>query len=181
LYVIFEVLAGSLFALSYQVFDFGLVELMLWLAVLTLLLSLFLGDLYNRRLPLAQIAILTILCSVFVFMTDTTPEQNIYSLAYERLISVVSLTGLFAAVFIMTRGRAIGIGDVLLGVPIAVLFAFVPAMAVLLIACVLALAFYAPCWIRRRLPLNSHLPFGAFLIVATLAVFFMMKLFVDFF
>ncbi|MDR3125773.1 MAG: prepilin peptidase [Candidatus Nomurabacteria bacterium] len=181
-YGLFEILMGCLFALSYLYLPLSFIELAVWLAVATLLMSLFLTDLYCRKLPFIQILILTILCSIFVVLTGVFSEQKMCtSVMIEHIFSLIPLTGLFGTVFLLTRGRLIGGGDVLLGLPIAILLEWRWAIVALLLASVLALIFYLPLFFAKKIKSNTKIPFGSFLAIAALTSFFVMKLFVDFF
>jgi prepilin signal peptidase PulO-like enzyme (type II secretory pathway) len=181
-YALFEVLMGCLFALSYLYLPLGVVELAIWYVILALFMGLFLTDLYYRKLPFVQVVVLTILCSIFMVLTEVIIEQKMYSLVLlDHLWSLIPLTGLFGIVFVLSRGKLIGGGDVLLGIPIAILLSWQGVLAVLLLASVLAVLFYIPLLSMKKIKPNTKLPFGSFLIVATLIVFFVVKLFVNFF
>jgi hypothetical protein len=126
---------GCLFAISYLYLPLNVCELVIWLAALGLLMSLFSTDLYYQKLPFVQILILTIICSIFLVLTEVTTEQKMYSFGlFSHLLALLPLAGLFGVVFAVSRGKLIGGGDVLLGVPLAILLPWQGALVVLLLA-----------------------------------------------
>jgi prepilin signal peptidase PulO-like enzyme (type II secretory pathway) len=172
-HIFVEVLVGCLFALSYLQLPFSVGELVVWLGVLSLLVSLFLTDLYYQKVSPVQIVILAIFCSIFTVLTEMVAEQKTYSFTIiEHFFSLIPLTGLFGLTYLISRGKFIGLGDVLLGVPIAILLSWRQALAVLLLASALAVLCYLPMMIKQKIKPNTKIPFGAFLVLATLAVFF---------
>jgi prepilin signal peptidase PulO-like enzyme (type II secretory pathway) len=138
------------------------------------MMSLFLTDLYYQRLPFVQIVILTIICSIFTVLTEMNAEQIIYSFGLVSHLYGLFLPVLFGIVFALSKGKLIGGGDVLLALPIAILLPWQCVLVVLWLASVLAILFYA------RNDRTRRIPFGSFLIVATLVIIFMMKFFVNF-
>jgi Type II secretory pathway, prepilin signal peptidase PulO and related peptidases len=181
-YFLMEILVGCLFALSYIYLPINALELILWLAIVSVSMSLFLTDILYRKLPTRQIAVLTVFCLIFMFLTELLIEHKMYSaVVFEHIYSAIILTGLFSLTYIISAGKTIGFGDIMLSIPIAILLPWQGSLAVLFLASALAILFYFPPILRKKISANIKIPFGSFLIISTLFVFFMMELFVDLF
>lgn len=181
-YVFVEILMGCLFALSYLQLSFSIEQLAVWLCILSLMMSLFLMDLYYRKIQLIQIALLAVFCIVFCFITEIMIEQKSYTIVlYEHLFSLLPLTGLFGLTFLFSKGKLIGLGDILLSIPLAILLPWKGALVVLLVASTLAVIFYLPQIVRHKVKSNIKIPFGSFLILATILFIFVVESFVNFF
>jgi prepilin signal peptidase PulO-like enzyme (type II secretory pathway) len=177
-----EILTGCLFALSYLWLPVGVWRLVVWLVILSLFLSLFLSDLFYQKLPFIQIVFLTLFCSIFLVLTDVNIDQKMYSITLlNHFFSLIILTGVFGIAYLITKGKKIGLGDVLLSIPIAILLPWQGGLAVLLLAPVLSIIFYLSSVIKNKKVLDIKIPFGSFLILATLMVFFIMEPLVNFF
>ncbi|GHU08268.1 hypothetical protein FACS189431_4230 [Alphaproteobacteria bacterium] len=74
----------------------------------------------------------------------------------------------------------VGLGDVKLGVVIAFLLPWQGNVAVLFLANILAAIILLPMLLRKKLKTTDQIPFGPFLVVSTIIVFFMMKFVVNF-
>jgi hypothetical protein len=186
---------GCLFAASYLSLPFNWLELTVWLGAVAVMMSLFLNDLYFKKLPFVQIVILTILCSTFLWLTEANIEQKMYSFGLISHVWSLFLPALFGTIFALSRGKSIGGGDVLLGIPIAILLPYQCVLVVLLLASILAVVFYLPVIASKAMQssnellttgllrlkprndkgqgrddaaLNTKIPFGSFLIIATL-------------
>lgn len=115
-YPIVELTTGLLFGSLFLVFRpstvTGWVELVLWLMLTTLLVSAFIYDLKWMLLPLRftmpalVISILLVMLAVF---------ENGIGLVYPQIIAGVGLAVFYLALWLFTRGKAIGDGDILLG------------------------------------------------------------------
>ena len=80
--------------------------------------------------------------------------------------SALVLSGLYWVLYLISRGRWIGLGDVKLGLGLALLLAdwrlaFIALFAANLIGCLIVL----PAMIMGKLKRNSHVPFGPLLII----------------
>jgi len=80
--------------------------------------------------------------------------------------AAVILSGLYLVLYLISRGKWIGFGDVKLGLGLALLLAdwrlaFVALFAANLIGCLIVI----PAMISGRLKRDSHVPFGPLLIL----------------
>jgi prepilin signal peptidase PulO-like enzyme (type II secretory pathway) len=89
----------------------------------------------------------------------------------EALLGLLPVTGFYGLLYAASGGRLIGFGDVKLGIFMGLVLGWQGALMALLLANYLGFAWVAPALIRRKLKKDSRMPFGPFLIVATLLVF----------
>jgi prepilin signal peptidase PulO-like enzyme (type II secretory pathway) len=79
------------------------------------------------------------------------------------------LSGLYFALYQISKGKWVGFGDVKLGLGLALLladwrFAFIALFAANLIGCIIVL----PSMARGKLKRDSHVPFGPLLIIGSI-------------
>lgn len=172
-----EVFTGSLFALSYGLWQnptisiYGWLELALWLVVVVMLVGLFIYDVKWMLLPNKLVAVTTafvaLLVIVLVFSSDR-PGTFLLS----ALLGAGLLFGIFYGLFAISKGKWIGGGDVKLA-PALGLLAGSPSKALLLlfIASVLGTLVSLPLLLSKKLRANAQIPFGPFLIAATIIVY----------
>ena len=82
------------------------------------------------------------------------------------------IAGIYGAIYLASRGKLVGLGDVKLGLAIGLL---VPqwwlGLVILFLANLLATLVSLPALLRHQLKRTSAIPFGPYLIVATYLVF----------
>lgn len=103
-----------------------------------------------------------VLYSVAVLIGATDKLEALTSIAIAALI----LSGLYLALYLVSRGKWVGLGDVKLGLGLALLLAdwrlaFIALFAANLIGCLIVL----PGLISGKLKRNTHIPFGPLLIL----------------
>ncbi len=176
-YPLIELITGVIFAASYHFWPQALVSgdqkllFIIWLATSIGLLALAIYDfrwllLPNKILyPTFFVALAGRLSYILAFAPD---EAHSFGLL---LLSLVVASGLFWLIFTLSRGKWIGYGDVRLGWILGTLLAD-PAMSFLMIflASVIGTIFALPALISGQSGLASKLPFGPFLIAATMLV-----------
>lgn len=99
---------------------------------------------------------------VTVIISATDKLETLASIAGGALI----LSGLYLALYILSRGKWVGLGDVKLGLGLALLLAdwrlaFIALFAANLIGCLIVL----PGLISGKMKRNAHIPFGPLLIL----------------
>lgn len=175
-YPLVELAAGLVFTLSYiywpMSFHHGQIVLFIsWLVCAIGLLALVVYDfrwmlLPNKILyPTAVVAAAGRLIYLIGF-----EEYKLHSLIWWGL-SVLMASGLFWLLFMISKGRWIGYGDVRLGLITGTILSN-PAKSLLMIlsASVLGTLFVLPAIATGRKNLAAKLPFGPFLIIATFIV-----------
>lgn len=152
------------------------------IGVLSIFASLIYYDLRYQRLPNILIIALTILSLFFTALTEIVIEQKSCSIVIiNHLLALIPVSGLYLIIYIVSKGKLVGLGDVKLGIPIAILLPWQGVLAVLVVSNVLALLTILPRLVTKKIKPNTKIAFGPFLIISTLVVFLIMKFFVDFF
>lgn len=174
-YPIIEVLTAVLFVLSYVYwpnhFSMGeIAQFVCWLVILVGFIALAIYDakwmlLPNRIIhPLWAVAALTVLIRI-------ASSDKPFTTTVTSLLAVAVGGGVFMALFYISNGKWIGYGDVRLGWIIGAVVAS-PGLSlmVIFVASFLGCVFALPAVISKKLKGSSEIPFGPFLIVATVVV-----------
>ncbi len=176
-YPLVEILTAAVFTASYLYWPVDLqvqgqwLLLVIWLAASIGLISLAVYDWHWMLLPNGIlyptffVALAGRLIYIFIFSPD--PAHSSWLLALSLLIAA----GLFWIIYELSRGKAIGFGDVRLGLVTGTLLA-TPINSFLMIfaASILGTLFALPGLISRRRMMTSRIPYGPFLIAATFLV-----------
>lgn len=96
-------------------------------------------------------------------------SSNKISSLLEIIISVFILSGIYLILYVISRGKWIGFGDIKLGLGLALLLAdwklaFIALFAANLVGCVIVI----PAMVIGKLKRDSHVPFGPLLIIGTI-------------
>jgi prepilin signal peptidase PulO-like enzyme (type II secretory pathway) len=173
-YPIVELVAGLIFAGSYLLWpqtvhlDGQWLLLGTWLASSVGLLALAVYDLRWMLLP-NKIIYPTLLVAVagrfaYIVFFEDSPGHSLLMWAF----SVVIASGVFLALYIYSKGKWIGYGDVRLGLITGTLLADpAKSLAMLFLASLIGTVIIAPSLIKGDKNMASKLPFGPFLITAT--------------
>lgn len=184
-YPLLEAVTALLFVGSYIFWPVGLMGALsiaifvLWLAQLVVLVALAAYDLKWRLLPnklVLALAVLAVAQAVIVVATADRPLASVIS----HLAGVVIGGGLFYLIFQFSRGKWIGGGDVKLGTVLGLITAS-PSQAILLLflASLIGTLVSLPLLLIRKLGRKSAVPFGPFLILATILVVLFGKQIID--
>ncbi len=174
-YPVVELATAGLFMLSYLVWPYGfeaigIFQLVVWLVLLVGLVALAVYDLRWMLLPDRIVAPLAVVAGAQVFVLAVW--QKDVSLLWGAVWGVLCLAGFFYVLFQISRGKWIGGGDVKLGVVLGLIVGGpVASLAVLFIASLIGTVCSLPLLIKGRKAMASKLPFGPFLIVATIIVY----------
>lgn len=173
-----EIGLGLVFAISYIFWPFGEYFMpssipdvllgLLWLIILVLLLIHLVYD-FKWMLLLDRITVM-VTCLVLVMIgVQIVSGQVVINQDYigNLVASLVVLPGLYGLMYFVSKGGWIGLGDVKLLVPLALLLAdFNLSVFVLFVANFLGLLFILPGMILHKIDRNSRVAFGPFLILA---------------
>lgn len=159
-----------------------LLSIVLGIGILSIFSALMYFDIKHKRLPNILIITQTIICIIFTILTEIIIEQKSYSIVIiEHIFSLIPISGFYLVIFALTKGEKIGLGDVKLGIPIAMLLPWQGSLITLGLSNMMALLVCIPLLVTKKIRLNTKISFGPFLIIACLLVFFAMKFFVNFF
>lgn len=172
-YPLVEVLTAFLFVLSYTYWPHGIsftggILLLLWLVILVILVALAVYDLKWMLLPNKLIYPLIAVCA----LSRLVYAGNYWNPTLQGFWGVVCLAGLFYALFQISGGKWIGGGDVKLAVALGLLVGGpVEALLLLFVASLLGSVVTIPLIVIHKKRYSSRVPFGPFLIVATVIVY----------
>lgn len=170
-----ELLLALAFVVSFLIWPWPLVStqwilFVVWCMSLVILAMLVAYDIKWQILPDFLTISYDITALVFVVLRcfiigDIKP----YSLA----IALVIMSGIYGALYLISKGRWIGLGDVKLGVGLGLILAswqaaFVGLFLANLIGCILVI----PGLVSRNLKANSEIPFGPLLALGSFISFF---------
>jgi prepilin signal peptidase PulO-like enzyme (type II secretory pathway) len=88
-------------------------------------------------------------------------------------LAMLPVTGFYGVMYILSRGKWVGLGDVKFGVVVGLLLPWWGGVAVLVLANTIGSLFILPMIASGKVKRHSQIPFGPMLIVATLVVFFL--------
>lgn len=174
-----EVVVGGLFVVSYWWWPLELTAagwgvFAFWLACLVGAAMLFMYDLRWQLLPdkillpLIGIAAIGAVYSAAVVSHDA-------SLLVEVLAGAAILSGFFGFLYIVSRGRWIGFGDVKLGIFMGVVLGLPGSIVALIGSYYIAIIVVLPLLLLKKVTKKSYVPFGPFLLIS----FFLSYFFAD--
>lgn len=167
-----ELGVGALFVISYYMWPqplvewFQIVDFGLWLVFIVLLTGLFLYDLRWYILPdkliypLIGLGVVDALIRA-IFIQNLEPTEVLLWFAY----GLFPITGLYGLLYLASKGRWVGLGDVKLGIFIGLVLGWPGAVVTLLIANIVGTLVVIPGLLSHTLTRKSRIPFGPFLIV----------------
>jgi prepilin signal peptidase PulO-like enzyme (type II secretory pathway) len=148
----------------------GVFNFAVWCVVLVGLMALFVYDMRWLILPDRITYPLIGLAVVAAFANITVFGSGLIGLR-DTATSVLIASGLFYGLFQASKGKWIGGGDVKLGLVIGlVLAAPLQAFLVLFFASLIGTVTILPGLATKKLKATTHIPFGPFLIIATVIV-----------
>lgn len=173
-YPFIESLTAFLFVFSYLFWPSNLDSFLpwavftTWLAILILLISLIVYDFKWMLLPNKIISPLGVLAGVYVLL-KLLDQKTIIPLDLAGSVFVGG--GIFYILFQVSKGKWIGGGDVKLGFVLGLII-MNPLQAGLMLFLASVMGFIAtlPLMLTGRLTPKTRIPFGPFLIVATIIV-----------
>jgi len=162
------------FVLSYLCWPFGFavggaVLFVLWLISLVFLAALFLYDLKWALLPnvltFPLMGLGGIWAAIYYGVMTTQP---LYATAQDIVLGLASVAGIYGALHVVSKGEWVGLGDVKLGVFIGLVLGWQGGLLAVMLANVIAFLWVAPGLVTRKISRKARIPFGPFLIAATI-------------
>lgn len=175
MYPVTELATALVFVGSYVFWPYGytgsgIAAFITWLVMVTLMVSLVIFDLKWYILPdritytLIGLALSTKLFWIVFY-------QN-YRRLLDIVVSVAVGAGVFWLLYVYSKGKYIGFGDVKYGIFYGVLLASgFKSLLVLSVASLLGTIAILPSLAKKKTSLTSTLPFGPYLIIATYIVY----------
>lgn len=174
-YPVVELVTAALLVASYLYWPYnfdllGVVLLGFWCVFLTLFVAMAVYDLRWMLLPNTLTFAVTILAVMQVFLHALLTKD--FMVLTEAVYGLLSVGGLFYVLFQVSSGKWIGGGDVKLGFAIGLLAGgFVKGLLLLFIASLVGTVVVLPTLGAKGQKLKKRIPFGPFLIVATIFVY----------
>ncbi len=134
--------------------------------IASLIIILFVIDLKTMLLPDTFVVILTV--AVVVYMITNYKVQITNYSAQSALGGAALGAGFLLAIWTITRGRGVGLGDVKLMIPFGVLFGLLGTGVLLWLAYITGGLWAVALLLRRQATLKTAVPFGPFLCGAAL-------------
>jgi len=173
-YPLVELLTAALFVVSYQCWPLtlqglGLMQFVFWLLFITAFMSLAVYDL--RWLLLPNRIVYPLIVIAVVEATLVAVLDNSWRDALNAAIGALIISGLFYLLFQVSSGNWIGGGDVKLAVVLGLLAGtLLKALLVLFFASLIGTVVSLPASLKANKGLTLRIPFGPFLLSATVIV-----------
>jgi prepilin signal peptidase PulO-like enzyme (type II secretory pathway) len=175
-YPVVELLTAGLFVWSYAAWPFGFdaagwLLFVFWLVFLVGFVALAVYDLKWMELPNKVVYPLTGL-AVLQLLAKAVVTGNIVGAVVGASLGFLVIGGLFYGLFQLSGGKWIGGGDVKLAFMIGPLVGGgFEALMVIFFASVMGTLVSLPLMARKSLRVSSRIPFGPFLLAATIVVY----------
>jgi leader peptidase (prepilin peptidase)/N-methyltransferase len=173
-----EIGVAAFFVVSYAFWPGGvesglsIAHFVLWLAAGVVMAMLFAYDVKWFLLP-DKLNIALAIIGVGIVGVTAAETQNIGATLLTAVGALAVLSGLYALLFILSRGRWVGFGDVKLGVGLAlILVNWQLAVIALFLANLIGCLIVIPLLVSKKVKRNSHIPFGPLLIAGTILAWF---------
>jgi len=184
-YPVVELVTAALFIVSYLHWQYGfdtqgIVQLGFWIVFLTGFVALVVYDLRWMLLPDRIVRPLQILAGVYLLFVAAISQD--VQIVLGAIWGVLFSAGLFYVLFQVSAGKWIGGGDVKLAVVLGTLIGGpVNALLMLFIASVFGSLVGLPLMLLGKAKRNTRIPFGPFLILATIIVYLFGASLIDFY
>lgn len=178
-YPLVESLTAGLFVASYLIWPFELTSIVQWvyfglfLAALVAMVALSVYDVKWFELPELLTVILAIIgLAMMVIRQCGVGTCTADSLGYEMALALLPIAGLYGVLFALSQGHWVGLGDVKLGIGLGFMLGWPAALVAVFLANAIGLIYVAPLMAVGKVTPKSHIPFGPFLILASVISFF---------
>ena len=174
-----EIGVAAYFVLSYAFWPGGvetglsIAHFVLWLVAGVVMAILFAYDTKWFLLP-DKLNIALAVVGLGIVGVTAAETNDLTGTLLSALGSVAILSGLYGALYLVSKGRWIGLGDVKLGVGLAlILVDWQLALTALFLANFFGCLIVIPLLATKKLSRNAHVPFGPLLIAGTILAFFL--------
>lgn len=167
-----EIILAILFLVSYVFWPLGfdswqaILLFGLWLVYLVMLGALFVYDLRWFLLPDVIVWPLVALGLIDAGIQISLNGGSLGDYANHVVLGVLAMAGVYWALYMASKGRWVGFGDVKLAVFIGAVLGWQKTLLVLMLANVIGLLVVMPGLLSRKLNSKSRVPFGPFMIIA---------------
>lgn len=176
--LLMELGLGAFFVLSYAFWPLGLesgleiTHFVLWLVAGVTMALLFAYDAKWFLLPDSVSALLAVI-GLGIVVVSGFQTQDILGTVLSAAGSVAILSGLYFVLYLVSKRRWVGFGDVKLGVGLGlILIDWQLALVALFFANVIGTIIVTPLLASKKVERTSHIPFGPLLIAGTILAWF---------
>lgn len=165
LFVWWWILGRSFFMLAGQ--PWFVVQPVFWLIVGVLLLLVFMFDLYYGIIP--DWLNLCIFVVVLAYRLALVSSGNMQLVDFNNsVVAAITLTGFFAGLYLITKKKGFGLGDVKLAPSLGLLLGDVETLVAVMLAFFMGAAVAVVMLVMKKVRFGQTLPFGPFLVAGTL-------------
>lgn len=175
--IIAELFGAVTFVVSYLAWPFGFEGWLpiglfgLWLVALVFMAVLFVYDLRWKLLP-DRVTFPLIALGVLLFagkhiLLGTSPMSWLLELA----LAMLPVAGVYGALYVYSHGKWVGMGDVKFGVFMGLVLSWQSGLGALFLANLIGSIYILPQLAFGKMKRSAKVPFGPFLIIATIAAF----------
>lgn len=175
--ILLELLTATIFALSFIYWPFGLQSLLeilllvLWLIGIVCMMILFAYDLRWKLLPnVVMFPLIVVGIGIFVCQ-HIVQAIPITQWPIDALLGQLPVAGLYGVLYLISNRQWVGFGDVKLGMFMGLVLGWQQGLLALVLANLLGSIVVVGPMLTGTLKKNTHIPFGPFLIVATVVAF----------
>lgn len=161
-YPLVEFITGVGFVFFYQVLDYPLLTLFAYWIIFSALLVVFMADLKYQIIPDSMV-VAGIIGAILRF-TSLTKEFSLAGFA-PYLLSAGGAAGFFFLLWVITRGRGMGFGDVKLAFLLGLLLGFPSIIIALYVAFLTGAVVGVILIVKGKKSLKTKVAFGPFLII----------------
>lgn len=146
---------------------FNVLQPVFWLAVGIILLMIVLIDFKYMIIPDVAVTLLFILVIAYRISLVTTGVMQTRDLLLS-LVSMVAASAFFFFLWLVTKGRGMGFGDVKLALPLGLLLGWPKIMVWIFASFLIGAVFGIALLSMKKVKLKQAVPFGPFLVIGTL-------------
>ena len=163
-YPIIEILTGLIFLLIFQMYAFGdLFSIFFLFYIASALIVIFVYDLKYYIVP--DSILFPAIAITFLHRLVFAPLGNYF-------LAALIASGFFLCIFLLSRGRWMGFGDVKLAVLLGLLLGFPNILVGLFLSFFFGAIIGVGLMMYQKIGLKTEIPFAPFLILGTLTAFF---------
>lgn len=164
LFVWWYFIGSTFFQLSSK--PFLVIQPLFWLFVGILLVMIFFTDLMYYIIPDSAVFLLTVL--TFLYRFFLTNQNVMMSIDFQlAIVSAVGASMFFLSLFLLTRGKGMGFGDVKLVFPMGLLLGWPNTVVAIFLSFVIGAVAGVIAMAFKKKKLKSAIPFGPFLVLGT--------------
>jgi len=167
--LIFLLIFNSKFLISNEFLIFQFLNFLYYSIVSCLLIIIFVYDLKHYLIPDKIIYPAITLAVIFNFKFLIFKQFQIFNYS---ILSAFGAAGFFLAIFLISRGKWLGFGDVKLGFFMGIFLGFPNILIALFFAYLIGAIIGIGLVFARKKTLKSEVPFGPFLVIGTFIALF---------